>query len=367
MRKLKAVEVLKAISECAALPVQKQVEYFAKKLNISESHAYYLIRNRAADAAMQPVTAAVENTAVENSAAIQQPPVAEQKSIHVLRTEFDTSAFIPPNDPQYKMREVDADIERYSERRDFATVLIGEAGTGKTYAIQQYAARKKLPFLRVACDDSLILRELLGRREIRQGQTFFKFGLLLEFLQIPCVILFDEFNGMPSGKLLTMHEILDKMSDGHRVFVKEADTVITINKDCHIFLACNPSNAKYTGTNKMNAAFADRPRIINFQPFTVSEVKEFFDCGNEAITNSLKQYFTEARKLIQTSGMRAVFSLRSIKRITSSIKQGDAIGKALEHNFYNMTLLTASETEREQLYNLAKVCFGLETMKAGQK
>ena len=153
------------------------------------------------------------------------------------------------------------------------------------------------------------------------------------------------------------------MSDGHRVFVKEADTVITIHKDCRIFMACNPNSAKYSGTNKLNVALADRPRIIHFEPFTVSEIKEFFECGEKGKTDALKAYFTEARKLIQQSGMRAVFSLRSVKRIAESIKQGDNVAKALEHNFYNMTLLTATDAEREQLFNLAKVCFGLDVMK----
>lgn len=358
MRKLEPQEVLKALGECKG-----DAEVLAQSLGVSKSHAYYLLRNNAA----QPAAPTAATTAAPTAALAQPPAMEQQDRVHVLRTEIDTAAFIPPKDASYKQRDVDKDIETYAERKDFATVLVGEAGSGKTYAVQQYAARKGLPFLRVACDDSVALRELLGRREIKQGTTFFKYGLLLEFLQKPCVILFDEFNALPSGKLFFLHEILDKMSDGHRVFVKEADTVITLHKECRIFLACNPNSAKYSGTNKLNVALADRPRIIHFEPFTVGEIKEFFNCGEQGKTDALKAYFTEARKLIQSSGMRAVFSLRSIKRIAESIKQGDDVAKALEHNFYNMTLLTATEAEREQLYNLAKVCFGLDVMKGAQK
>lgn len=347
MKKLTTAEVTKALSEAKGNP-----DALAQALNVSKSHAYYLIRNN-------PTTTAVQ----EPDQAPAQEPTKAPSAVHVIRTEFETTAFVPPIDRAYKMRSVDHDIETYAERRDFATVLVGEAGSGKTYAIQQYAARKGLPFLRVACDDSVALRELLGRREIRQGTTSFKYGLLLEFLQMPCVILFDEFNALPSGKLFFLHEILDKMSDGHRVFVKEADSVITLHKDCRIFLACNPNSAKYSGTNKLNVALADRPRIIHFEPFTVVEIKEFFDCGDKGKTDALKAYFIEARKIIANSGMRAVFSLRSVKRIAESIRLGDDVAKALEHNFYNMTLLTATDAEREQLLNLAKVCFGLDVMK----
>lgn len=356
MRKLEPSEVLKALASCGG-----DADKLAAALGVSKSHAYYLLRNK------QGAAVAIQAPAVQPAAApAQEPPISAsepQQEIHVLRTRVDFSAFIPPIDKQYKLRDVDEDITKYAERKDFATVLVGEAGSGKTYAAQQYAARHGLPFLRVACDDSLALRELLGRREIKGGTTFFKFGLLLEFLQVPSVILFDEFNALPGGKLFFLHEILDKMSDGHRVFVKEADTVISLNKDLRIFLACNPSTAKYSGTNKLNVALADRPRIINFQAFTVGEIKEFFDCGNEQTTAALKAYFAEARKLINQSSMRAVFSLRSVKRIAESLRQGDTIEKALEHNFYNMTLLTASETEREQLIALAKVCFGLDAFK----
>lgn len=382
-KRLEPAEVLRAISESSSEASsyaqqhnigaqQAQAEILAGKLKISVSHAYYLMRTRsqanqsqAPAAAPAPQAPAVINT---TAPAVNTPapsaPSADVDQVNILRTHVDASAFIPPKDKAYKMREVDQDIERYAERRDYATVIVGEAGSGKTYAVQQYAARHGLPFLRVACDDSVALRELLGRREIKQGTTFFKFGLLLEFLQKPGVVLFDEFNALPSGKLFFLHEILDKMSDGHRVFVKEADCVITLHKDCRIFLACNPNSAKYSGTNKLNVALADRPRIVHFEPFAPSEIKEFFDCGDKAKSDALKSYFVEARKLIQSSSMRAVFSLRSIKRIAESIKNGDAIEKALEHNFYNMTLLTASDAEREQLYNLAKVCFGLNVMGA---
>ena len=358
MRKLSQAAVTAALSQCGGNP-----DTLAKLLDVSKSHAYYLIRNNTAAA---PAAAALAAPAAAIIAAQDVTEPAAADAIRILHTTVDYSAFVPPIDKQYKQRDVDKDIATYADRHDFATVLVGEAGSGKTYAVQQYAARKGLPFLRVACDDSVALRELLGRREIKQGTTFFKYGLLLEFLQKPCVILFDEFNALPSGKLFFLHEILDKMSDGHRVFVKEADSVITLNAHCNIFMACNPNSAKYSGTNKLNVALADRPRIIHFEPFTPAEIKEFFNCGEQGKTDALKAYFIEARKLIQSSGMRAVFSLRSVKRIAESIRLGNSVAKALEHNFYNMTLLTASETEREQLISLAKVCFGLDVMKGGK-
>ncbi len=353
MKKLDAKVVLQAMQESNGNP-----QVLAEKLECSLSHAYYLLRTRNAQASANDSSEEVveQAEAVINSDINNRP---ECDAVHVMRTRVEFSAFVPPVDPRYKAREVDADIERYAERGDFATVLVGEAGSGKTYAVQQYAARKGLPFLRVACDDSVMLREMLGKREIKQGTTFFKFGLLLEFLQEPCVILFDEFNALPSGKLFFLHEILDKMSDGHKVFVKEADAVVNINKGCKVFLACNPNGARYSGTNKLNVALADRPRIVQFNAFEPSEVKEFFDCGDKAVTDSLKRFYIEARKLIAQTNMRAVFSLRSVKRIAESIKAGDSVAKALEHNFFNMALLTASEREREQLESLAKVQFGL--------
>ena len=362
MKRIDTNEVRKAVAQFRDNP-----EELAKTLGVSKSHAYYLIRNHADSA---PVPAATDNSEPTTQAVTTATTTTQDQDsgdkVHIIRTNVDYSAFIPPVDKQYKMRDVDRDIEAYSNRLDFATMLVGEAGSGKTYSIQQYAARKGLPFLRVACDDAVALREMLGRREIKQGTTFFKYGLMLEFLQNPSVILFDEFNALTSGKLFFLHEILDKMSDGRRVFVKEADTVINISKQCHIFLACNPNSAKYSGTNKLNVALADRARIINFQPFSVAEIKDYFDCGKKETTDALKAYYQEARKLIASSGMRAVFSIRAVKRIAESVKAGDDVAKALEHNFYNMALLTATETEREQLYNLAKVCFGLEVMKGAK-
>jgi hypothetical protein len=345
MKKLVASEVLKALQESSG-----DADILAQKLGVSKSHAYYLIRNK--QSASNPQTLAL----------LQDTPAETTEQVNIVRSEIDFSAFIPPIDTDYKQRQVDVDIERYAETKSTAILLIGEAGSGKTYSIQQYAAKKGLPFLRVACDDSVALKDLLGRKEIKQGTTFFKFGLLLEFLQKPGVILFDEFNALPGGKLFFLHEILDKLTDGRRVFIKEADSVITLDKECRIFLACNPNSAKYSGTNKTNVALVDRTLVLPFEAFTPADVPAFFDTGNAEVTKALKNYYTEARKLIQDSSMRVVFSLRSVKRIASRIKAGDPIDKALAHNFYNMALLTASENEKEQLESLAKVCFGLSIM-----
>lgn len=348
-RRLDAADVQKALAECAS------TDDLAKRLNISVSHAYYLLRNKNTQAvSVQSAAPAAAQTAAQTAA---------PDAVQVIRTKVDFTAFIPPVDTEYKMRDVDTAIEKYAARNDYATLLIGDAGSGKSYCAEQLAARQGKPFLRVMANEAALLQDLLGRRDINsQGATCFTFGLLLEFFQTPCVISIEEVNNTVPGKLFFLHEVLDNMKSGRRVFVREADTVVNIHPDCVIIMSCNPNNAKYSGTNKMNVALADRCVVVPFEAFTPHDVPKFFDCGAAETTAALKAYYTEARKLIAQSGMRVVFSLRSVKRIAKAIRAGDSIDQALAHNFYNMTLLTASEAEREQLESLARVCFGLQAM-----
>lgn len=302
---------------------------------------------------------------------IEKTPIVEQTSesatnesipdVSIIPCNMDVSELIPDRDTTYLVRKgVDDVIEKYGERSS-PLFAIGETGCGKTMAFRQYAAEKELPFLRVACDDSAILKEFIGRREIINGTTYFKIGLLLKLVQQPSVILFDEFNALPASKLFFLHELLDTK----KLFVKDAGNglIINVHPECKIFLACNPCNGKYTGTNRVNIALADRGGYLHVPDFKSSEVRELFKCDDANITESLMQFYEEVHELIQKQNIRVAFSLRSIKRIVEAFSHGDTVEEALSVGFYNSALLTATDKERKALREVARVCFGLDKFK----
>jgi len=275
--------------------------------------------------------------------------------VTVLRSDIDPEKLTPETDPQYQTRDIDGIIERYASR-SVPVVLIGEAGTGKTHAIRQYASNKELPFLRVACDDSAVLKEFIGRREIINGTTYFRTGLLVELLQRPSVILFDEFNALNASRLFFLHELLDN----RRIFLKDADEgkIVNVHPDCKIFLACNYNNARYVGTNRINVALADRCVTVDVPLFDINTLETIFDTGRDDVTQALKRFYIDTLRVIREQNLRLVFSIRAVRRIVEGIRNGDTVHEAVKYGFYNVAVATASEKERDAIEQIARVCFG---------
>lgn len=274
-------------------------------------------------------------------------------ALAMLRSKVNAEDMIPEKIKSYVVRKVDNIVDDFASlRRNIC--LIGDSGTGKTTLVEQFAAKNRVPFLRVSCDETSSLKTLLGSKEIINGTTYFRGGVLLELIQMPSVVLFDEFNALHSSKLFFLHELLDN----RRLFVQDADggKVIKIHPDCQIFLACNPSNKNYGGTNKMNAALGNRTTVIDVPNIKVAEMKELFDCGTH--TGSMIQFYEEASRAISDKSLRVAFSLRNIQRATEAIKAGIKPYLALRYEFYNAALLTASEVERDVFEGIALRIFG---------
>jgi len=311
--------------------------------------------------------ASIEATQVEDVAVVLdadlekvEVPVAEASinkdevvPLAMMRTRVDAKTMTPDILPSYIRREVDNVVETFAKLgRNIC--LIGDSGTGKTTLVEQYAAQNKLPFLRISCDETSSLKSLLGTKEIINGTTYFRGGVLLEMIQMPSVILWDEFNALHSSKLFFLHELLDN----RRLFVQDADggKVIKIHPKCQIFLACNPANKNYGGTNKMNAALGNRTTVIDVPNIQIKDMEALFECGKH--TDSMKQFYSEAQRAIYDRNLRVAFSLRNIQRATEAIKTGMKPLHALRYEFYNAALLTASEVERDVIEGIGLRIFG---------
>jgi nitric oxide reductase NorQ protein len=260
----------------------------------------------------------------------------------------------------YVKREIDKDVEDYLAIKDEIgnrnICLVGNAGTGKSTIPAQFACERGVPFLRISCDESSSLKTLTGTREIINGTTYTRTGLFLEMVQIPSIVLIDEFNALPASKLFFLHELLD----ARKIFVQdmEGGKVITLHKDCYIFLACNPANKNYGGTNKMNVALGNRCAIMDVPDLDIDGMEKLYDTGNKTTNKELKQYFKEAQQLINEKELRVALSIRNLVRVSSAIRSGIHPSKAIRYDFTNACLLTASKVERDTLDGIALRIFG---------
>ena len=275
--------------------------------------------------------------------------------------------FTPAKVYNYIIRKVDTDISFWAgldketdlPRKPIA--LIGESGSGKNFAVDNYAAENNLPLLVVPCDDSQVLRELLGYWRASNGTTIWCEGLLAQFLCQPCVVLFDEVNCLPAGKLFMLHELLAN----RKLFVKDApseQSIVHIHPHARIFLAMNPPEARYSGTNRLNTALTNRVVFVEFPPFKTEEILTT-STGNENIDQQLVQFYMEVSRIIKEQKLRISISKRNIDTIAKAIKGNLDLATAVTQGFINSALATASTVERDALVNTAILIFGASNFK----
>ena len=356
MKKATDKEVLDAVKLHGA-----NADAIAKELSLAKSNVFYRLRQLKAKGRLNVDGEVVEVSPTEFvSQAINKDDKDADNISEIVKCSVDEESLKVSVDKLYKKRKgIDDIIESLSTAKE-PVCLIGDAGSGKTKLSEQLAARLGLPFVRVACDDTTLLKDMLGRTQIKNGTTFFRTGILAEMVQRPCVILFDEFNALPSGKLFFLHELLDT----RRLLIKDGQggQIINFHEECRILLACNFNNAKYSGTNKTNAALADRPCIVQIPPFKPTDVATLFDTGHEQTTKDLMKFYVDVNNTIKQQGLRCIFSLRGVNRIAKGIKRGDSVRSTLEYGLFNHALLTASENEQKSLVQIARVVFGNDVL-----
>lgn len=270
--------------------------------------------------------------------------------------------FIPDPIEDYINRKIDSNVDFWLslnkktgiQRR--AIALIGGSGSGKNTAIENYAAKNKLPMLVIPCDDSQVLKELLGFWKAEDGSTFWCEGLLSQFLRFPCVVLFDEVNCLPAGKLFMLHELFQ----GRKIFLKDAPSdqaLIKLHKEARLCMAMNPPEAKYSGTNRLNTALANRTAFIQVPAFKDSEILQH-STNNAKLDQEIVHFYKEASRMINEQRLRVSISKRNIDSIASAVREGMDIGTAVMQGFVNCALATADLHVRDALMNVAISSFG---------
>ena len=314
---------------------------------------------------VQPVVQPVTSEQPKENVEVTEKP---QQNVEVPVGSFNMTSFIVVKDKNYITRSVDADIKFWAQI-DKETglplkpiALLGESGSGKNHAIAHYAASMNLPLLVIPCDDSQVLKELLGYWKATAGTTVWCEGLLCQFLRFPCVIQFDECNCLPAGRLFMLHELLQN----RRLFVKDApsdQSIINLHPEVRLFLSMNPPEAKYSGTNRLNTALANRTIFIHVPPFKDEEILNV-STGNAEVDAKIIHFYKEVSALIKEQKLRISISKRNIDAMVVGFRNGMGLKNVVMQSFINSCLATASETEQKALINTAVLVFGASNFKA---
>jgi len=234
---------------------------------------------------------------------------------------------------------------------------VGESGTGKTTNGKALAYALNIPWLLISCDGRLPTRELVGQLNIKNGTSFFTEGVFTKLSQVPSVIHLAEFNALDQGNGAMFFQ---EVTNNRRFFVKEADggqgKVYHLHRKCFLLFDCNPPSARYTGTQRSNVASVDRLRVLNVQALRADEIVAILGPGAME-ADKLADLYVKAMDMIHTSGLRAVVSIRGLKRAAHMMSKGYAPKEAVEMGVLNAIELTGGKDAREAVEGLAKTMF----------
>lgn len=136
----------------------------------------------------------------------------------------------------------------------------GPAGTGKSTFWEQFAARLGRGFTQIVCDKTLSRLELFGGKELSNGSTYWKHGVLTLAITRPgMIVLLDEPSAARPGELIALHGLL---VPGGRLTLETGEVVYPADG---VYFAAADNTAgrgdetgQYIDTGPMNAAFVNR-------------------------------------------------------------------------------------------------------------
>lgn len=183
--------------------------------------------------------------------------------------------------------------------------LMGPAGSGKTLAVQKLATLQGRRLAIITADGGLRKRDLVGQRELINGQTFFKASQFATAARDGDWALIDEANMAEASAMGFLNGMLDRPGTEGSTFLLDG-RAIPVHPDFRLFITRNPG---YRGTSPMNEALRDRFWSIEVPPLM-----------GEALRQMLKAHSVPA-KSIEGSAMvvEALYSAWEKNRISYQI------------------------------------------------
>jgi hypothetical protein len=176
-------------------------------------------------------------------------------------------AQIPKIDKHYVAFGDFKDVETIIESKQFFPVFIsGLSGNGKTFMVEQAAAKVKRPMIRVQLSRETDEDDLMGGFRLINGETKFMKGPVLRAMELGVVLLLDEADRADPGKIMCLQGILE----GKPYFVKKTGEVITPTEGFNIIVTANTKGKGSDDGRYVAAAILDDAWLERF-PITIEQ------------------------------------------------------------------------------------------------
>ena len=186
-----------------------------------------------------------------------------------------TGDIVPKKDPVFVSFGNYPDIKSIVKSNMFYPVFItGLSGNGKTLGVTQACAEAKKELIRVNITIETDEDDLLGGYRLKDGQTVWQNGPVIEAMERGALLLLDEID-LASNKIMCLQPILE----GSGVFVKKINKFIKPAQGFNVIATANTKgqgsdDGKFIGTNVLNEAFLERFPITFEQKYPTAKIEE---------------------------------------------------------------------------------------------
>ena len=249
----------------------------------------------------------------------------ESKAAYVVSSLTDN--VVPAKDKDFVNFGNFADVKNIITSKKFYPVFItGLSGNGKTLAVTQACAVAKRELIRVNITIETDEDDLLGGYRLRDGQTVWQNGPVIEAMERGAVLLLDEID-LASNKIMCLQPILE----GSGIYVKKINKFVKPKLGFNVVATANTKgqgsdDGKFIGTNVLNEAFLERFPVTFEQeyPGNKTEVKivatKLKSAGksDDKFANNLVTWADVIRKTFKDGGVDEIISTRRLVHIAEA-------------------------------------------------
>ena len=182
---------------------------------------------------------------------------------------------VPKKDPVFVSFGNYPDLKSIIKSNMFYPVFItGLSGNGKTMGVTQACAEAKKELIRVNITIETDEDDLLGGYRLKDGQTVWQNGPVIEAMERGATLLLDEID-LASNKIMCLQPILE----GSGIFVKKINKFVKPKNGFNVIATANTKgqgsdDGKFIGSNVLNEAFLERFPITFEQKYPSASIEE---------------------------------------------------------------------------------------------
>jgi len=261
------------------------------------------------------------NTEVVNT--MESAPAAAAKMQSIVNDEHNYAKV----DPTFVPWGAFTDVVKIIKSEMFYPVYIsGLSGNGKTFMVEQAAAKLGREFIRVQINPETDEDDLLGGFRLINGETVFSKGPVLKAMENGAILLLDEID-RATNKIMCLQGILE----GKPVLVKKTGETITPAAGFNVIATANTKgkgseDGRFTAASIIDDAFLERFTVAVDQQFPSQSVEkkivikhmEKFDLVDDGFAENLVAWADIIRKTFYDDGVDEVISTRRLCHIVQT-------------------------------------------------